>query len=471
LSIAVCNSPSLRNYLIANLKEESKSIAIVEIDKQVTDVLDLVSKTVPGANSTGIFVVGIEKLMPSDRNEHKVIKALNATRELWRSHFSCPVVFWVPEYASALLSIHARDLWSWLSHKFEFMSEQATASAGMLDKYAGDIISAGRLDADQKRFRIAELEQRIEDAGEPPKPELVQHILIWFNELAYIYKAIGDLDKSQQNILKSLEIAERLGLQTTVADAYGNLGLIYETRGDLDKAEKMYLKSLEIDKKLGRLEGMSTAYGNLGLIYIDKGELDKAEELHLKALEIDEKIGHLEGMANQYGNLGLIYQTKGDLDKAKDMHNKSLEIEKKLGRLEGMASEYGNLGLIYRTKGDLDKAEDMHNKSLEINKKLGRLEGMAKDYGNLGVIYKTKGDLAKAEEMHLKALEIDKKIGRLEGQAIRYGNLGSVYEQRGDIRKAREYWEKALGLFKKIGMPHMVERVEGLIEGIGKGKK
>ncbi|MCH8121110.1 MAG: tetratricopeptide repeat protein, partial [Planctomycetes bacterium] len=193
---------------------------------------------------------------------------------------------------------------------------------------------------------IAELEQRIEDAGEPPKPEFVLHILIWLNELAYIYKAIGELDKSQQNILKSLEIAERLGLQKTVADAYGNLGLIYRTKGDLDKAE--------------------------------------------------------------------------------DMHNKSLEIEKKLGRLEGMASQYGNLGIVYCERGDLDKAE----------------------------------------EMHLKALEIDKKLDRLEGMANDYANLGSVYEQRGDIGKAKEYWEKALGLFKKIGMPHMVEKVEGWIEGI-----
>ena len=426
MSIAVCNSPSLRDYLIANLKEESKSIAIVEIDKQVTDVLDLVSRAVPGANSTGIFVVGIEKLLPSDRKEHKVIKALNATRELWRSHFSCPVVFWVPEYASTLLSIHARDLWSWLSHKFEFMSEQATASAGMLDKYAGDIIYAGRLDANQKRFRIAELEQRIEDAGEPPKPELAQHILIWLNELAYIYKAIGELDKSQQNILKSLEFAERLDLQTKVAESYGNLGLIYQVRGDLDKAEDMHKKSLEIEKKLRCLEGMANDYGNLGLIYHVRGDLDKAEDMHKKSLEINKKLGRLEGMSNAYGNLGLIYRVRGDLDKAEDMHNKSLEIEKKLGRLEGMASEYGNLGLIYRVRGDLGKAVDMHNKSLEIEKKLGRLEGMAADYGN----------------------------------------LGGIYEQRGDIGKAKDYWEKAVGLYKRIGMPHMIEKVEGWIEGI-----
>jgi tetratricopeptide (TPR) repeat protein len=44
--------------------------------------------------------------------------------------------------------------------------------------------------------------------------------------------------------------------------------------------------------------------------------------------------------------------------------------------------------------------------------------------------------------------------------------LGLIYEKRGDIEKAREYWEKALGLFKHIGMPHKVEYVEGLLEGI-----
>jgi len=68
--------------------------------------------------------------------------------------------------------------------------------------------------------------------------------------------------------------------------------------------------------------------------------------------------------------------------------------------------------------------------------------------------------------MHKKALEIDKKIGRLEGQAIRYCNLGLLYKQRGNIGKAKEYWEKAVELYKRIGMPHMVEQVEGLIEGI-----
>ena len=429
LSIAICNSPVLREYLISKITEQKAGIEKIPIEKNCTDMLAFAEKKITIKRPSAIFITEIENTLPSDDVQPRIIRNLNASRELWQQKFSCPVVFWLPEYAATMLQRDALDFASWLSHIFEFVSEQATAMAGTLDSYAGDITSAGKLDANKKRFRIAELEQRIEDAGKPPKPELSQHVLIWLNELAYIYKAIGDLDTAEESIQKSLHIAEKLGNQATIATDYGNLGLIYRTRGDLDKAEQM----------------------------------------HTKALEIDEKLGQLEGIANGYGNLGLIYRTRGDLDKAEQMHKKSLEIEEKLGRLEGMASDYGNLGLIYLKRGDMDKAEQMHTKSLEINEKLGRFEGMAIQYGNLGVIHLTRGYLDRAEQMFKKALEIDEKLGRLNGMANHYGNLGTVYKQRGDIKKAREYWEKALELFKKIGMKSEIEKTQRFIDELNKG--
>ncbi len=278
-----------------------------------------------------------------------------------------------------------------------------------------------------------------------------------------LFDAVIDLSE------RALDMVEKDSEKEAVVKS--NLGVVYKKRGDLDKAEEMHLKSLEIDEKLGKLKGMASDYGNLGLIYCTRGDLDKAERIHLKSLEIKEKLGLQVGMANSYGNLGNVYFMKGDLDKAEEMHQKVLEIEKKLGRPESIANAYSNLGVIYRMRGELDKAEEMYEKSLEIEKKLGRLEGMASDYRNLGNVYYNREELDKAEEMHLKSLEIEKKLGQLEGMAAEYSNLGSVYEKRGDIGKAREYWEKALGLYKKIGMPHMVEKVEGWIEGIEKGKK
>jgi len=431
LSIAVCNSPALRDHIIERIKTHSEGITVIKIVKEVTDIFGFVKEKTDGESQsarTSIFILDVEKAVPSDNKEPKLLRALNVTRELWKVNYSCPIVFWVPEYIATLISKHAPDLWSWVSHHFEFVSEQAGAISGKSDAYAGDIGLAGNLDLDEKQFRIAELEQRIKDAGELPKEDIAQYVNIWLNELGYIYFAIGELDK----------------------------------------AEQMLNKALQINEKLGRLEGMATDYGNLGIIYLTKGELNKAEEMQNKALDIYEKLSRLEGIARQYGNLGVIYQTKDELDKAEQMHNKALEIAEKLGLIAGTAGQYLNLGVIYRTRGELDKAEQMINKAVELNKKLGRLEGIAIDYGNLGMIYKDRGELDRAEEIFQEGLKIDEKLGRLEGIASKYSNLGSIYKMRGDSKKARQFWEKARNLYKKIGMPHMVKKIEGWIEGLDK---
>ena len=251
----------------------------------------------------------------------------------------------------------------------------------------------------------------------------------------------------------------------------GNLGRIYLTRGELDKAEEMFRSLLGIEEQVGQEEAMTIIYSNLGRIYQTRGELDKAEEMHKSALRIDKKLGLEEGMAIEYSLLGIIYQDRGELDEAERMYKKALEINEQLKFLEGMANDYGNLGVIYRRRNELEKAERLFQKSLKIAKRLGLEEVRAQMYTNLGVIYYDRGKLDEAEEMHQKSLEIEEKLGLKEGMANSYKNIGSFYEERGDTGKAREYWEKVVGLFKKIGIPHMVEKIQGWIEGIGKGRK
>jgi tetratricopeptide (TPR) repeat protein len=468
LSIAICNSPSLREYLIEKLKKEKEGIKEVEIQKDITDVFEYVKERVPQDKNWAVFITGLEKNTSSDEKEFKIFRVLNTSRERWKSVYSCPIVFWLPEYAVAIFSRYARDFWSWISHLFEFISEELTVQQAKAEAYSGYISSAANLDVDQKNFRIAELEQRIQDVHKNPKKGLSQYLLLWMNELAFIYMQLGELDKAEGMHNKTLEIAERLGLHEGMASAYGNLGLIYQTRGELGKAEEMQKKSLEIAEKLGLQKIMTNQYCNLGLIYRTRGELDKAEEMLKKSLEIAEKLGLQKIMSDQYGNLGVIYQMRGELDKAEEMHREALEIAEKLGVQEIMANTYGNLGLIYQDRGELGKAEEMLKRALEISEKLGLQEIMANAYSNLGLIYQTRGELDKAEELHKKALEINEKLGHLEGTANQYVNLGSIYKERGDKKKAREYWEKARDLYKTVGIPHMEKILDKWIEGLDK---
>jgi len=465
LSVAVCNSPALRDHIIGRLQDVTPAIEVLALPAPIGDVYGHVSAHAGTSGRAALFLVGLEHSVASDDAEQAVLRGLNASRELWRSGFSCPAVFWLPEYAATLLSIHARDFWAWCSHRFEFVSERAIAGAaeGHSD---GSLDAVADLDVDRKHFRIAELEQRLREAGDPPPPELAQHAAAWLDELGFLRHRCGELDEAERLLRKALEINEQLGRLEGMANQYGNLGVIHMTRGDLDEAERMYRKVLEIDEPLGRLDGMATTYGNLGLIRRTRGDLDEAERMFRKTLAIDEKLGRLDGMASDYRNLGLIHMDRGNLNEAEGMFRKSLEINEQLGRLEGMASDYGNLGLIHQARGDLDEAERMHRKSLEISEQLGRLEGMASQYGNLGVIHQARGDLDEAERMYRKVLEIDEPLGRLESMASAYANLGSAQGQRGDFAGGRELWTKARDLFERIGMAQMVAKMQGWIDAL-----
>jgi tetratricopeptide (TPR) repeat protein len=330
LSVAVCNSPALRDHIVAHITQELEGIKVIRIASDTLDIFDFVQHRIDDGAPRAVFVANIEEAL-GDENRNRVLQGLNVSRESWKFRFQCPVVLWLPEYAFTLLAAQARDLWSWVSHNFEFVSEQATALAGTKDVYAGKTSMAGNLDVHEKRFRIAELEQRLADIGDLPKRQLTEHALVWLNELAYLHHSLGDLDKAEKMLNQALEIHEKLGRLEGMASQYGNLGLIHRTRGDLDQAEKMLNQALEIHEKLGLLEGMASDYGNLGLIYLTRGDLDQAEKMLNQALEIHEKLGLLEGMANQYGNLGLIYKQRGDIAKAREYWGKALDLFQKIG--------------------------------------------------------------------------------------------------------------------------------------------
>lgn len=426
LSIAVCNSPALRDYLIQQLQDSFPDIAVVSISDEVSDPYGFVKTQLADRQPAALFVTDLERTIPSQATDQPALHSLNASRELWEQRSPCPVVFWLPEYAATLLSTSARDFWRYRSHRFEFVSEFATAANALADRFSGNLAAASNLSQDEKRFRIAELEQRLAEVDVSSEPAMATHVIRWLNELGWLYFTLGELDDAMQQWQTLSELAHPSGPSPALAFAYGNLGSVLHTRGDLDKAEAMHRKALEVNKKLERLEGM----------------------------------------ASDYGNLGIVLETRGDLDAAEAMYRKALEINEKLRRPQGLANQYGNLGNVMRRRSNLDEAETMYRKALEANERIGQLEGIAGVYGNLGIILKSRGDLDEAEAMFRKALEIEDRLGRLKGIANQYGNLGSIMEKRGKIDAARAFWIQSRDLFDKLGAKHMVAQVQGWIDSL-----
>ncbi len=424
ISIAVCNSPALRTHLFKKITSKIEDIYILDVPSDCNNIYDVAMHTIPDHRCAAVFIYGMESLLDSTQSTHVILNILNASRELWKESFSCPVVFWLPEYAVTLLSQQARDFWSWCSHRFEFVAELVSPQMSILDHTSGDFALASNLSETEKQFRIAELQDRIESVNFASDKSMMRYVTIWTNELVFLQMTIGNLDD----------------------------------------AERMQRKALTTDVKLGNLESMACDYGNLGLILMTRGDLEGAEAMYRKSLEINAKLGRFKGIANQYGNLGNVMQTRGDLNGAEVMYRKSLEINKKLGRLEGMASDYNNIGGFMLEYGDHDGAYEMFHKALKIDKQLSNQAGMALVYSNLAGIMQNRGDLSGAGIMVHKSLEINQKLGNLEGIASDYGNLAIIAKLRGNTEDARVLAIKARDLLAKIGMLHKVERIQGWID-------
>jgi len=286
------------------------------------------------------------------------------------------------------------------------------------------------------------------------------------NKMGHIYKLRGNLDGALQAYHGVLSFASKVNAKDWQAAATGNIGIVHQTKGDVDKALNFFFKALKIDTELDNKKGMAVHYGNIGVSFKAKGDFGRALEFYDKSLTIDIEIENREGMANQYGNIGNVYRIQGDMDTAIEYYQKVLKIDMDLGRSESIAKAYGNMGIAYHEKGNSDKALDFFKNALTMNKDLGNREGVANQYGNIGNIYLAKSDWDMALDYYEKALAINEALGLKAGIANQYGNIGNVHQERGDVECAKANWKKSLELFDALGAPHMVEKIQGMLDAL-----
>lgn len=470
LSIAVCNSPALRDHIIEHITGEVEGIQVVRVPEDARDVFDLVRLQVPNGNPRAIFVVDLEKALGEEKRS-RVLQGLNVSREQWQATFQCPVVFWLPEYVTSLLMTQARDLWSWISHNFEFISEQATAPAGMQDSYAGDIALASNLDVHEKRFRIAELEQRIADAGHRPQGQLQEYKSVWRNELAFLRHSLGDLDgamalhKEQERICR--QAGDLDGLQRTL----GHQAMILQIRGDLDGAMALYREKERICRDVGNLNSLQASLGSQAVIMQTRGDLDGAMTLQKEQERICRKLGNLDGLSVCLGNQALILRGRGDLDGAMGLFKDAERICRELGDLDGLQASLGNQAVILQARGDLDGAMALLDKQERICRQLGNLNGLQASLGNQGLILQARGDLGGAMALLKEQERICRQLGYVEGLVISLANQAETLHKMGRSHETLLLSEEAWQLASKHGFAVLTGQIESILNDVRRAVK
>jgi CHAT domain-containing protein len=287
------------------------------------------------------------------------------------------------------------------------------------------------------------------------------------NNLAELYRAKGDYEKTEPLHLRALAIREKAlgGEHPLVATSLNNLALLYQAKGDYAKAEPLYQRALDIFEKTfgSEHQEVATSLNNLALLYQAKGDYAKAEPLLHRTLAIYEKVLGSEHplVATSLNNLASLYRDKGDYTQAEPLYQRALAIyEKALGREHPtVATSLNNLAELYRTKGEYAKAEPLLQRALAINEKaLGSEHPLvATSLYYLARLYRAKGEYTKAELLSQRALAIDEKaLGSEHPEfAADLNNLAELYYTKREYAKAEPLYQHALAIVEKaFGREH-----------------
>jgi tetratricopeptide (TPR) repeat protein len=164
-----------------------------------------------------------------------------------------------------------------------------------------------------------------------------------YNDLAYAYNDVGDLEKS------IWAINEYISLAPEEANPYDTRADLYALNGKIDEAIDSYKKALE--KKPDYL----TSWDKLGHMYLYRGEYAKAENCYQRLCSSAEKESRSEGRTC----LALVPLFQGKLDQALQILDDGIAAD----RMEQVAQvetshKHRLRGLIWREKGDMEAALD-----------------------------------------------------------------------------------------------------------------
>lgn len=271
-----------------------------------------------------------------------------------------------------------------------------------------------------------------------------------YGELGWTYAAIN-LDSAIYYGQLAVELSEKTGDETLLAQSYSDLGSGYLQKGQLQEASEVYLKSLKIREANRDSLGMAKVYNALGFILQRKYESDSAITYFLKALPIFEKEGALLNAATILNNIGVIYQNMSNYPKAIEFYERASVMRETQKDFRNLIGSYANLGTAYKYLGDFELAEEYFQKAIDLAIREDDPRNLAVSYRMYAFFLQEKGDMSRLEEVAQKGLEAAKAVNALYEEATMEYALGVVENTKKNYKKAKEYLESAAEKFVSQG--------------------
>jgi tetratricopeptide (TPR) repeat protein len=252
------------------------------------------------------------------------------------------------------------------------------------------------------------------------------------------YYMIGEYDQAINNMLKGLEIAERIEDDHNIGAACNNIAVMYEIKGDLTKAIEYYTKSLKLAEKINDSLDVAISLGNMSLIYSKLNEKEKAIELAQQSLLIYEEINDVNGIVTAINNLTGMINVLDDPEMVIARLERAIALADQNNFIKEKATSHNVMAQVYEELGNIEKARLNYEIALKTREKIGDLKGLTTTLKNLADLNIHLGEYAKAVSYATRALKIAKEIEA--DMQIHYAAY-SLYKGQKELRNYKEALE------------------------------
>ncbi|TKI53760.1 GGDEF domain-containing protein [Lysinibacillus mangiferihumi] len=182
------------------------------------------------------------------------------------------------------------------------------------------------------------------------------------------YYQVGDLQISINLLEKYRELTFLYGNDIDVIQYYSLASIYWGTFGQQKKSEELLMKGLEIAERIQHIESMGKIYNNLSGLEIELGKYAKAKRLALKSLfytnEFDLKHDPpYKGIIHAKTNLAIAHIWLEEFEEANTLLQELLMTIKDPPYNKAQLEVFNAQALLYEKQGRIGEAIDMYQKA------------------------------------------------------------------------------------------------------------
>jgi class 3 adenylate cyclase/tetratricopeptide (TPR) repeat protein len=237
----------------------------------------------------------------------------------------------------------------------------------------------------------------------------------------YCYNIKGNGKHAIEHCEWCIEHVEQGGYDFILAPAWNYLGWAHYLLGELEKTDTLIGKSIEMSMQLGVESGRSDMYHPWSIVHFELGNEPKALDLSEEALRLAEKTGEKFQESNVRCFWGRIIGRIDPTRRAEGERSirQGIEILRKLEQRPHYSYGYLWLGELYAEAGQREKALENLGIAEANFLDMGMDWWLARVYAAYAELWKREGDMAKAKESYRTAIEIFRECGAA-GWVTRY---------------------------------------------------